>query len=100
MKSFAALLLLGAATLITSDAFAQAATNPDPAVNVRDSRNYESMVDSNAGFRTNRMRQECDPIQADDLRRQCIESFRTTPASSGASGTQPRTLRPTGQGTR
>jgi hypothetical protein len=98
MKSFAALLLLGAATLITSDALAQAATNPDPTVNVRESRNYDAMVDSNPGFRNNRMRQECDPIQADDLRRQCMDSFRTpqTPTSSGASGTPPRTLRSTG----
>ena len=104
MKSAIALLALGAALIIAPAAFAQTQTQAglvdNPNVNVRQSQNYTSMVDHNAAFRAQRIHQECDPIQSDDLRRQCIESFGAT-ASSGASEQYGRTPRSgTGRGTR
>ncbi|MBI3515674.1 MAG: hypothetical protein HY060_16695 [Proteobacteria bacterium] len=101
-SSFVALLGLGAATLIAPAALAQTPTAEslidNPTVNVRQSQNYSSLVDRDAAFRAQRVRQECDPIESPDLRRQCIDSFGAT-ASSGAS--DGRTMRSgVGRGTR
>ena len=79
--SFAAALLLAA------PAWAQSSTEPanqTPAQNQKMSRDYEGMVTSNPGFRTNRMHKECDSIAAPDLKQQCMSSFGAT--SSGAMG--------------
>jgi hypothetical protein len=91
MKPLFALLAAGAATWIAADAFAQtsddSSANANPAVNRRESRDYTSLVDHNAAFRTQRMHKECDPIQSPDLRRECIQSFSAdATSSSGSSG--------------
>jgi len=43
--------------------------------NVRDSQRYEALVQTNSGFRANRMRKECGPIDDRQLRADCIASF-------------------------
>jgi hypothetical protein len=102
MKPAIALLALGAATMFASAAFAQTHTQSglidDPNVNVRQSQNYTSMVEHNSAFRAQRIRQECDPIQSDDLRRQCIESFGVSATSSSGSGGQYGRTTPSGVG--
>jgi hypothetical protein len=96
MKPLLVLLAVGAVTVMTAGAFAQSGTadpaNVDPAVNRRESRDYINLVDRDAAFRAQRMHRECDPIQGDDLRRQCIDSFgASATASSGSGGTMNRT---------
>lgn len=79
--SFAAALLLAA------PAWAQSSTEPTnqtPAQNQKMSQQYQGMVSSNPGFRTNRMHKECDGIASPDLKQQCMSSFDT--GSSGAMG--------------
>jgi hypothetical protein len=102
MKAAIAAFALVAATTLAGGAFAQTAQSQvdNPSVNVRQSQNYTSMVDHNAAFRNQRMHQECDPIQSDDLRRQCIESFGST-TNSGSSDQYNRSMRSgAGRGTR
>jgi hypothetical protein len=86
MKSIA-LIAFGAAIVLASPVFAaDSADHPEsPNANVRDSRNYTDMVDHNAAFRAQRAHKECDSIQGDDLRRQCLDSFGAS-AMSGSSG--------------
>jgi hypothetical protein len=43
--------------------------------NVRDSQRYEVLVQTNRGFRTNRMHKECGPIDDPQLRSDCVASF-------------------------
>jgi hypothetical protein len=43
--------------------------------NMRDSRRYEALVQTNPGFRTHRMRKECGPIDDPQLRSDCVASF-------------------------
>jgi glucose dehydrogenase len=43
--------------------------------NVRDSQRYEALVQTNPGFRANRMHKECGPIDDPQLRSDCIASF-------------------------
>jgi hypothetical protein len=91
MKPLFVLLAAGAATFIAADAFAQTSSdssaNANPAVNRRESREYTNLVDRNAAFRAQRMHKECDPIQSDDLRRECVQSFSAdATGNSGSSG--------------
>jgi hypothetical protein len=100
MKLTAALFAIGLTTITAAGALAQtttrSATVDDPAVNQRESRNYNALVDSDSSFRARRMRQECDPIESLDLRQQCMDSFgATATTSSGTSGTRPMTPRGT-----
>lgn len=86
MKSIA-LIAFGAAIALASPVLAEEIANQpeSPAANVRDAHNYSQMVDHSAGFRAQREHKECDSIQGDDLRRQCIDSFGAG-AMSGSSG--------------
>ena len=43
--------------------------------NVRDSQRYEALVQTNPGFRANRMQKECGPIDDPQLRSDCVASF-------------------------
>ena len=43
--------------------------------NVRDSKRYDALVHSNAGFRANRIRKECGPINDRQLHAECVASF-------------------------
>src|SRR4051794_32479029 len=101
MKFTAALFAVGLTTVAAMGALAQTTTAPrpmadDPAVNQRETRNYNALVDSDTSFRARRMRQECDPIESMDLRQQCMDSFGATATnSSGASGARALTPRGT-----
>ncbi len=101
MKFTAALFAVGLTTVIAAAAFAQTTSTTttgraavdDPAVNQRESRNYDALVGSDAGFRNQRMHRECDSIESMDLKQQCMQSFgAAATTSSGTSGA--RTLTP------
>jgi hypothetical protein len=103
MKFAAALFAVGLTTVLASAAMAQTttttttgrATVDDPAVNQRESRNYDALVGSDAAFRNRRMHTECDSIESADLKQQCMQSFgAAATTSSGTSGA--RTLTPRG----
>jgi hypothetical protein len=49
--------------------------NWSPQQNVIDSQRYDRLVETNAAFRSARMRQECDPITDPELHASCIASF-------------------------
>jgi len=91
MKPLFVLLAVGAMSWMAADAFAQSSTlsneSADPQLNRRESRSYDNLVDHDAAFRNQRMHKECDPIESDDLRRQCMDSFSAAATSSGSSGT-------------
>ena len=67
----AVVLLLAAA----ASASAQAPRDPGAAANVRESKQYEQALRSNPGFRAQRMKQECGPINDPQLHQQCVASF-------------------------
>ncbi len=78
-------------------ALAQTTTNratvDDPAVNQRESRNYDALVGSDGSFRSRRMQTECGSIESPDLKQQCMQSFgAAATTSSGTSGA--KTLTP------
>ena len=105
MKPMIALLAIGTALVIAPAAFAvtdsEVGRVDNPNVNVRQSQTYNSMVEHDSAFRARRIREECDPIQSDDLRRQCIESFGAGASSSGSSDQSGRSTRSgVGRGTR
>jgi hypothetical protein len=56
---------------------AQTATPPDPgaAANVRQSQQYEQVLQSNPSFRAKRMQQECGPVTDPELHANCVASF-------------------------
>ena len=60
-----------------AQASAQTATPPDPgaAANVRQSQQYEQVLQSNPAFRAKRMQQECGPVTDPELHASCIASF-------------------------
>jgi hypothetical protein len=101
MKSLFVVLAVAAATWVASDALAQStsdnAATVNPELNRRESRSYDNLVDHDSAFRNQRMHRECDPIEGDDLRRQCLESFGATATNSSGSGDLRRTN--TGRGT-
>ena len=77
-----------AALLLAAPAWAQSSaepTNQTPDQNQKMSRDYQSMMSANPGFRNSRMHKECDSITAEDLKQQCMSSFGAS--SSGAMGT-------------
>lgn len=76
-------------TMTTPTTTTNRATLDDPAVNMRETQNYNALVGSDSSFRARRMQTECGPIEAADLRQQCMESFGA--ASSGAGGARPLT---------
>jgi len=104
MKPFFALLAVAATTLIAADALAQAnsdaAESPDARANRREAQSYTSLVDHDSAFRARRMRAECDPIQSDDLRRQCIASFGASATNNSGSSDQSGMKRGTGRSLR
>jgi hypothetical protein len=95
MKPLFVLLAVGAASWIATDAFAQSGTlsneGGDPQLNRREARSYDNLVDHDSGFRNQRMHKECGPIESEELRRQCMDSFSGSASnSSGSSGTMRR----------
>jgi hypothetical protein len=68
-------MMPAALLLITVAAPAWAQSDPGAAANVRQSEQYEQALRSNPGFRAQRMKQECGPINDPELREQCIASF-------------------------
>jgi hypothetical protein len=49
--------------------------NPEAMANVRESKQYNAVMRSNAGFRQKRMQQECGPITDPQLHASCMASF-------------------------
>ena len=77
---------LAAGLLLALPAWAQnESSNETPAQNQKMSQQYQNMVGGSAGFRTERMHKECDPIVSQDLKQQCMSSFGAS--NSGAMGT-------------
>ena len=67
------LMLLAAAA--PASAQAPAPRDPGAAANVRESEQYEQALRGNPGFRAQRMKQECGPINDPQLHQQCVASF-------------------------
>jgi hypothetical protein len=68
---------------LAAAASAQTQTPNDPgaAANVRQSQQYEQVLQGNSAFRAKRMQQECGPITDPQLHESCVASF-----GGGASG--------------
>jgi hypothetical protein len=60
---------------VAAPAWAQMPRDPGAAANVRQSERYEQALRSNSGFRAQRMKQECGPINDPELHQQCVASF-------------------------
>jgi hypothetical protein len=62
---------------VAASASAQTAAPPDPgaAANVRQSQQYEQVLQSNPSFRAKRMQQECGPVTDPELHANCVASF-------------------------
>jgi hypothetical protein len=67
----AAVLLIA----VAAPGWAQSPRDPGAAANVRESEQYEQALRSNPGFRAQRMKKECGPINDPQLYQQCIASF-------------------------
>jgi hypothetical protein len=65
-------LALGAASTST---MAQMPRSETPQQNVRESRQYEQLVCTNAAFRAKRIAQECGPLQGSQFHDSCVASF-------------------------
>jgi hypothetical protein len=63
-------------------------TPPDPgaSANVRQSQQYEQVLQGNSSFRAKRMQQECGPVTDPELHASCVASF-------GGDGAPPRKSR-------
>jgi hypothetical protein len=61
--------------LVAGTAAAQRGGGESAEQNVRQSRQYESLVCSNAAFRAKRIQQECGPINDPQLHQSCLASF-------------------------
>jgi hypothetical protein len=68
-------MMPAAVLLIAVAAPAWAQIDPGAAANVRQSEQYEQALRSNPGFRAQRMKQECGPINDPELHQQCVASF-------------------------
>ena len=60
----------------------QTPSDPGAAANVRQSQQYEQVLNSNSSFRAKRMQQECGPVTDPELHASCVASF-------GGDGTPP-----------
>jgi hypothetical protein len=77
-KSVLAAATAGLIVALVGSAGAQAplpTNNPEALANVKASRNYSTLIRSNATFRKKRMEEECGPITDPQLHAQCIASF-------------------------
>lgn len=63
------------ALTLSGAALAQMPGRESAEQNVRESRQYESLVCSNPAFRAKRIAQECGPITDPELHRSCMASF-------------------------
>ena len=55
--------------------WAQPRPNEGAAQNVQQSRQYESLLCTNPGFRAKRIAQECGPLQGSQFYNSCVASF-------------------------
>lgn len=60
---------------VAGGAAAQSAGNESAAQNVQQSRQYESLLCTNPGFRAKRIAQECGPLQGSQFYNSCVASF-------------------------
>lgn len=68
-------LVAGGLIAIAATALAQAPGNESAEQNVRQSRQYEQLLCSNAAFRAKRVQQECGPITDPAMHESCLASF-------------------------
>ena len=59
----------------SGSAWSQSRGNESAEQNVKQSRQYESLLCSNPAFRAKRVAQECDPITDPQLHQSCMASF-------------------------
>ena len=89
MPSYSYIFMLPAAAFLlaaAAPASAQVPRDPGAAANVRSSEQYEQALRSNPGFRAQRIKEECGPINDAQLHQQCVASF-------GGDGAPPRKRR-------
>jgi hypothetical protein len=60
---------------VPSKPHSHANRHESPAQNVRNSQQYDYLVETNSSFRAARMRKECGPIRDPELRANCLGSF-------------------------
>ena len=59
----------------SASAQTQTPSDPGAAANVRQSQQYEQVLQSNSAFRAKRLQQECGPITDPELHANCVASF-------------------------
>ena len=76
-KDLKMMLIAAAVIAVALPASAQQKIPPDPgaAANVKQSEQYEQVLQSNPSFRAKRMKEECGPINDPQLHQQCVDSF-------------------------
>ncbi len=62
---------------------------PSPEQNVRESHQYDRLLETNRGYRQARMRKECGPITDPQLRQSCMASFSEDEPMQVGSSTAP-----------
>jgi hypothetical protein len=85
-SSMVPVLMLLLAAAAPASAQAPAPRDPGAAANVRQSEQYDQALRTNPGFRAQRMKLECGPINDPQLHQQCIDSF----SGEGAAPTRRR----------
>ncbi|GEM_PF-2925957 len=80
--------LAAALSLVAGAAAAQPPGDSEAQRNVRESRQYEQLVCSNAAFRARRIAQECGPLQGSSLYQSCVASFNCQNQPTGSNWRQ------------
>lgn len=77
LRPWSLALALAALSAFAASALAQPMpkNNPTARENVRQSRQYDALIRSDAAFRKHRIATECGPIADPDLHAQCVASF-------------------------
>lgn len=74
-KLAALALLIASVPALSHAQVADSTPAPSPDANVRESRAYDQLLQSNPGFRSKRAHDECGSIADTALREQCLSSF-------------------------
>ncbi len=82
---------MGGTEVITNGPQGSPPSNWSAQQNVRESHQYDRLLETNRGFREARMRKECGPITDQELHQQCLASFSQDEPLSGSSSSRPHT---------
>ena len=82
------ILFMAVVVAVATPASSQTQAPPDPgaAANVKQSQQYEQVLQGNSAFRAKRMQQECGPITDPQLHASCVASFGGDTAPPGNRG--------------